>query len=73
MIARDGDPLRVLPETPPEAGEIAASVVVSAAAFMPLLTGQAPPEGERATVAGDRRVVDVLHTWFDAARGVAPR
>ena len=70
VVARDGEPLAVLPETPPEAGDLAATVIVSAPAFMPLIAGQAPPEGERAAVAGDRRMVDVLHAWFDTARGV---
>jgi hypothetical protein len=70
VVAADGAPLNVLPGTPAEAGDLAASVVVSAPAFMPVVAGQAPPEGERAAVAGDRRVVDVLHTWFDTARGV---
>ena len=73
VVAADGEPLRVLSGTPAHAGELAASVVVSAPAFMPLLAGEPPPPGERASVAGDRRVVDVLHTWFDAARGVATR
>ena len=70
VVAADGGPLRVLPETPVSAGEIAATVVVGAPAFMPVLAGQAPPAGETATVVGDRRVVDLLHTWFDLARGV---
>ena len=70
VVADDGAPLRVLPGTPPEAGDLAATVIAAAPAFMPLIAGQAPPEGERAAVVGDRRVVDVLHTWFDTARGV---
>jgi hypothetical protein len=70
VVAPDDGPLRVLPETPVSAGEIAATVVVSAPAFMPVLAGQEPPAGETATVVGDRRVVDMLHAWFDLARGV---
>jgi hypothetical protein len=73
VVADDGAPLLVLPDTPREAGDLAATVVVSAPAFMPLIAGDPPPQNETATVVGDRRVVNVLHTWFDAARGVASR
>ncbi|HEX8086839.1 MAG TPA: hypothetical protein VF529_21305 [Solirubrobacteraceae bacterium] len=54
-----------------EAG-VDATIVVSAPAFMPLIAGYQPPPGQTAAVAGDRRVVEVLHEWFDRARGVTP-
>jgi hypothetical protein len=73
VLSADGEPLRVLPETPDYAGGPSAIVTLGAPAFMPVIAGEAPPAGETAEVAGDRRAVDLLHGWFDAARGVAPR
>ncbi|MDQ3739414.1 MAG: hypothetical protein M3389_00590, partial [Actinomycetota bacterium] len=69
VLAADGAPLRVLPEPAPEPTAI---VTVEASAFTPLVAGEALPADERAEVVGDRAAVDLLHGWFDAARGVAP-
>ncbi|HEV3000499.1 MAG TPA: hypothetical protein VGW75_07160 [Solirubrobacteraceae bacterium] len=73
VTAADGRPLQVEPDTPDDPGDLAATVVVSAPAFMPLVAGHAPPPGQRAAVVGDRRAVDVLHAWFDTARGAEPQ
>ncbi len=64
----DGAPLAVRPYSP-DRESADATVVVSAPAFMPLLAGHEPPRGERASVVGERRAVDLLHGWFDTARG----
>ncbi|HEV2811881.1 MAG TPA: hypothetical protein VGW10_01410, partial [Solirubrobacteraceae bacterium] len=70
VVAGHGDSLRVVPENaPPEFADCSAKVVVSAPAFMPLIAGEEPPEGEEAVAIGDRRFVDLLHAWFDKARG----
>ncbi|HEX8121070.1 MAG TPA: hypothetical protein VF549_07380 [Solirubrobacteraceae bacterium] len=70
VMAGDGSPLRVVPGIPEQAGGPTATVVVSARAFMPLIAGQKPPEDERATVTGERWAADLVHAWFDRARGV---
>ena len=63
VVASDGGPLRLTGADEPHA----ALVTVPGDALLPMLQGAAT----RATVAGDRRAVDVLHGWFDRARGVA--
>jgi hypothetical protein len=69
VLAEDGAPLRVAEN----GGEHphAAVVELDLEAVLPVLQGDAAPGGANATVAGDRRAVDVLHAWFDRARGVA--
>ncbi|HEX2085306.1 MAG TPA: hypothetical protein VHF89_06450, partial [Solirubrobacteraceae bacterium] len=68
VVAHDGAPLLVHHDDDPDA---TARVTLSAAAFMPVIAGAAPPPGERAAVTGERGAVDTLHAWFDATRGVA--
>jgi hypothetical protein len=85
VLAADGQPLLLterdpaeLPGTPSPAPAAvlgdptapAATVHATAGAILPVLRGAEPPAGERAVVIGDRRVVEVLHAWFDRARGV---
>ncbi len=72
VVAAAAAPLAVRPHAP-DRESAAATVVVSAPAFMPLLAGHEPPRGERASVVGDRRAVDLLHGWFDTARGAGPQ
>ena len=69
VIAGDGDRLRVTPGS--VSAQLEATVNVGVYGLMPLLAGAVPPEGQHATVTGDRRAVEVLHAWFDAARGAA--
>ena len=51
-------------------GVMNGAVELSSRALIPVLAGARLPARETATVAGDARAVDVLHAWFDAARGV---
>lgn len=64
VLATDGEPLRV---TGAFDEPHAATVALSRDALLTALQGAA----SGAVVAGDRRAVDVLHAWFDRARGVA--
>jgi hypothetical protein len=63
ITASDGEPLRLSEGEQPHA----ALVTVPENAVLPMLQGASTA----ATVAGDRRAVDVLHGWFDRARGVS--
>jgi hypothetical protein len=69
ILADDGRPLRITDNGGRQPH--AATIELSPDALLPVLLGDAAPAGERAVVTGDRRAVDVLHGWFDRARGVA--
>lgn len=64
VLAAPGEPLRV---TGAYDEPHAATVAVTRETLLTVLQGAA----SGAMVAGDRRAVDVLHAWFDRARGVA--
>jgi hypothetical protein len=69
VVVDGGRPLRVLDNG--GGHPHAATVEVSPAGLVAVLAGQHPPAGEHAEVAGDARALEVLHAWFDRARGVA--
>lgn len=71
VVADDGRPL-VLVQNEPE-HPVVATVRLDAGAVVPALQGVAPPPDTRASVVGGTVAADVLHGWFDRARGVTAR
>ena len=65
-VADDAQPLRV-----GNARAVTSTLHLSRGALLPVLAGAPLPPGESARIEGERWPADLLHDWFDRARGLA--